>query len=85
MIDTQKQDSHATEAKFELRKAFTLYGQSALILSLHLSVLTDHEFFEKYKTTKEIVHQHIAELELAVLNGDYVRRNQLFDFFIEVL
>lgn len=85
MIDTLKQESYSREARFELHKAFAMYGQGALLLCLHLGVLTDKEFFDRYKTTKEIVHERMAELEMAVMSGDYVRRNELFDFFIEVL
>ena len=77
--------SYATEARFELRKSFAMYGQQTLLMCLDLTGLTDEQFFDKYKTTKGIIKQKMVELEIAVHRQDFVTRNLLYDFFIEVL
>lgn len=77
--------SYETEARFVLRKSFAMYGEHTLLMCLHLTALTDEEFFRRYKTTKEIVQEKMMQLELAVERRDFATRNSIYDFFIEVL
>jgi hypothetical protein len=78
-------ETQALEARFDLNKSFAMYGEPSLMLCLHLTVLTDRQFMEKYKTTKAIVKTKMAELEMASQRQDYVARNNVYNFFIEVL
>jgi hypothetical protein len=74
-----------TEAVTEQRLEFGLYGEGCLLMCLHVNSLSDAEFFSRYGTTKAIVLQKIKDLEQALTDRDFVRRNQIYDFFIEAL
>lgn len=77
--------SEQTEIRFELRKSFAQYGAPALKMMLHVGVLSDDEFFERYQITKDIVKQKLVQLEIAEEHQDFVGRNECYDFFLEVL
>ncbi len=67
------------------RKDFAMYGEDTLLMMHHLTVMSDPEFFSRYTTPKSNVQRMVAELELVIARGDYVRRNEIFDYFLEVL
>jgi hypothetical protein len=52
---------------------------------MHLDSMSDKEFFDRYKTTQEIVWAKMSELQQAVEDRDFLKRNALYDFFIELL
>ena len=83
--EQEQHDSYAKEQQFEKRVAFATYGEGVLLLMRDIMTLTEEDFFEKYKTFKRIVNAKIAELETAVKERDYLKRNELYDYFIEVL
>jgi len=71
--------------KVECRLEFARYGESALLAFHDIMNMSDQAFFDKYKTHKRNFISKIAELDAAVKQRDYPKRNELYDYFIEVL
>jgi hypothetical protein len=69
----------------ETRLEFARYGETSLLAFHNIMSMSDQDFFDKYKTHKRHFIQKIADLDAAVKQRDYVRRNELYDYFIEVL
>lgn len=83
--EEERRISYEKEAQFEARVAFATYAEDALLLFHDILTMTDEAFFDKYKTLKGTFVEKIAELEVAIREHDYQKRNQLYDYFIEIL
>ena len=90
-----KEKSYRTEAQFERRRAFAEYGPKALQMMIDKGegdpemaeddALSCQEFEAKYGVEKKDVNYAFVLLEIANHKGDFTKRNEVYDFFIDML
>ena len=82
------------ESQFENRRTFAEWGEAALFMMIDKGPgdpelpdegISLQEFQAKYGVEKKVVNFVLSRLQIAIEKGDYNTRNELYDFFIEIL
>ena len=89
-----RQESYAKEAAFERRRAFGEYGEAAILMMLDKGSgdpemdddgMSNADFEDKYGVSKQSINLVLWKLQIAIDKGDYTWRNEVYDFFTEIL